>query len=256
MKSPLQKTVKRLFALSGNCCAFPNCDSPLVEESGTVTGEIAHIKAGAENGPRFDPGQSDEERHSFENLMLLCARHHTIIDSEVDLYHVALLSEMKRTHEKKGIVEIDPKNQLVAESLIQKYQRLIIINSGGNVAIGSPGAIQADTINFKTSKSQVKISPPVGSIGNNPDMSSYVEYLINKYQDLQKQHKEKEGKYKYIAIYNGIRREFGSKWQVLPEQRFGTLCTYLCRRIDNTRVGRIRKKRGQKTYHSYEDHGV
>ena len=125
MKSPLQKTVKRLFALSGNRCAFPNCDSPLVEESGTVTGEIAHIKAGAENGPRFDPEQSDEERHSFENLMLLCARHHTVIDSEIDQYDVALLSGMKRTHEKKGIVEIDPKNQLVAESLIQKYQRLM-----------------------------------------------------------------------------------------------------------------------------------
>lgn len=87
-------------------------------------------------------------------------------------------------------------------------------------------------------------------------MSSYVDYLINKYQDFQKQDKEKEGKYKYMAIYNGIRREFGSKWQVLSEERFEAFCTYLCRRIDNTRVGRIRKKRGQKTYHSYEEHGM
>lgn len=256
MKSPAQKTVKRLFALSGNCCAFPNCDSPLVEESGTVTGRIAHIKSPSENGPRFDPKQSDRERHSFENLMLLCGRHHTIIDSEVEQYPAALLSEMKRAHEKKGIVEINPGDEAIAQSFIQQYQNVVVTNSGGNVAIGSPGAIQAGTINLKTSKRQVRFSPPAGSVGNDPYMSSYIEYLIGKYKDLQKQDKEKEGTYKYAAIYNAIKREFGSKWQVLPEERFETLCAYLCRRIDNTRVGRIRKKRGQKTYHSYEEHGV
>ena len=94
----------------------------------------------------------------------------------------------------------------------------------------------------------------MGSIGNTPNMSSYIEYLIGKYQDFQKQHKEKEGRYKYIALYNGIKREFGSKWQVLPEEKFEHLRIYLCRRIDNTKVGRIRKKRGQKNYHSYEEH--
>ena len=256
MKSPAQKTVKHLFAVSGNRCAFPNCDSPLVEESGTVTGEIAHIRAVSENGPRFDPKQSDEERYSFDNLMLLCGRHHTIIDSEVAQYPVALLLEIKHTHEKNGVVEINPGDGTIAQSLIQKYQNVVIINSGGNVAIGSPGTIQARTVNLKTSKRQIKFSPPTGSVGNDPNMSSYIEYLIGKYQDLQKQDKEKENKYKYMAIYTGVKREFGSKWQVLPQQQFEPLCTYLCRRIDNTRVGRIRKKRGQKTYHSYEEHGV
>lgn len=256
MKSPAQKTVKRLFAVSGNRCAFPNCDSPLVEETGTVTGEIAHIRAVSENGPRFDSGQLDEERHSFENLMLLCGRHHTIIDSEVDQYTVALLLEMKHAHEKKNAAEINPGDGVIAQFLIQKYQKVVIINSGGNVALSSPGTIQAGTVNLNTSKRQIKLSPPAGSVGNDPYMSSYIEYLIGKYKDLQKQDKEKESTYKYMAIYNAIKREFGSKWQVLPEQQFTHLCTYLCRRIDNTRVGRIRKKRGQKTYHSYTEHGT
>ena len=256
MKSPTQKTVKHLFAVSGNHCAFPNCDSPLVEETGTVTGEIAHIRAASENGPRFDPRQSDEERHSFDNLMLLCGRHHTIIDSEIDQYPVALLLEMKHTHEKKSVVEINPEDGAIAQSLVQKYQNVVLINSGGNVAIGSPGTIQARTVNLNTSKRQIKLSPPAGSVGNDPYMSSYIEYLIDKYKDLQKQDKDKEGTYKYMAIYNALKREFGSKWQVLPEQQFELLCTYLCRRIDNTRVGRIRKKRGQKTYHSYTEHGA
>ena len=162
MKSPIQKTVKRLFAMSGNRCAFPNCNSPLVEESGTVTGEIAHIKAVSENGPRFDPIQSEEERHSFENLMLLCGRHHTIIDSEVEQYPVEVLLRIKHTHEEKGVVEINPGDGVIADSLIQRYRNVVIINSGGNLAIDSPGSIQANTVNLRTSSNRIKFSPPNG----------------------------------------------------------------------------------------------
>ena len=257
MKSPTQKTIKRLFSVSGNRCAFPNCESPLVEESGTVTGEIAHIKAASENGPRFDPNQSDEDRHSFKNLMLLCGRHHTIIDSEVERYSVACLSEMKNLHEKKSGIEINPRDEGVASFFLQKYHiNLEITNSDIKFMINSPEAIQANTVNLQTQKKQIKILPPSGSIGNNPDMSSYIEYLVEKYKDFQKQDKEKEGKFKYIAIYNAMRRKFGSKWQVLPERQFVPLCELLKGRINNTRIGRIRKKRGQKNYHSYEEHGV
>lgn len=257
MKSPTQRTIKRLFSVSGNRCAFPNCESPLVEESGTVTGEIAHIKAASENGPRFDPKQSEEDRHSFKNLMLLCGRHHTIIDSEVERYSVARLSEMKYLHEKKSSVEINPRDEGVAKSFLQNYHiNLAITNSDVKLMIDSPDAIQANTVNLQTQKKQIKILPPSGSIGNDPGMSSYIEYLIRKYQDFQKQDKEKEGKFKYIAIHNAMKRQFGSKWQILPEQQFVPLCEFLKRRIDNTRIGRIRRKRRQKIYHPYEEHGV
>ena len=254
MKSPTQKTIKHLFSVSGNRCAFPNCESPLVEESGTVTGEISHIKAVSENGPRFDPKQSDEDRHSFKNLILLCGRHHTIIDSEIEHYSVAILSEMKHLHEKKTIIEINPKDEEVAKSFINNYINLAITNSEVKLMIDSPEAIQANTVNLQTLKKQIKILPPPGSIGNDPDMSSYIEYLIGKYQDFQKQDKEKEGRFKYMAIHNAMRREFGSKWQVLPERQFVPLCEFLKRRIENTQIGRIRRKRRQKIYHSYEEH--
>ena len=87
-------------------------------------------------------------------------------------------------------------------------------------------------------------------------MASYIEYLIGKYQDYQKQHKEKEGNFKYIAIYNAIMREFGSKWQTLPNFQFDSLRDFLCGRIDRTRVGRIRKKRNQMNYHPYSEHNL
>src|SRR4051794_10381539 len=104
MKASL-KIMKRLFALSGNSCAFPNC-SALIAENETITGVICHIKAARRGGPRYDPEQTEEERHSFSNLILLCARHSKIIDSEPQQYPVSRLLEMKRNHEPKGTVEI------------------------------------------------------------------------------------------------------------------------------------------------------
>lgn len=254
MTTPALQTIKRLFAVSRNQCAFPGCVTPLVEESGTVTGEIAHIKAASPNGPRYDRRQTEEERQGFENLLLLCSRHHTVIDSETDKYSVERLVKFKRNHELPAAVEITPSIAAVAQSLLAKYQCLIINNVSGQVAVHSPGVIQAGTINIKSSKHKVNIAPPAGSIANNIRMRSYIEYLISKYQEYQKQDADKEGRYKYMALYNGVKKEFGARWQILSETDFDHLVSYLKMRIDNTKVGRIRKKRNQKRYHEFSDH--
>ncbi len=99
MAEPTEKTIKRLFALSGNICAYPRCQLPIVESAGTIIGEICHIKARHAGGPRFDLAQSEEDRHAFNNLILLCRNHHKVIDSEPDLYTVDALAEMKLIHE-------------------------------------------------------------------------------------------------------------------------------------------------------------
>ncbi len=254
MNAPTQKTIKRLFAVSRNQCAFPGCEIPLVEDSGTVTGEIAHIKGVSANGPRFDPKQTDEKRHSFDNLMLLCGRHHRVIDGEVEKYSVACLLKMKHEHESQELVSISSKVEPVANALLQQYKNLIIAEAGSKVAVHSPGAIQTDVLNIKPPRTQVKILPPDGSIGNDPYMSSYIAYLIKKYQEYQKNEREK-GRYKYMAIYKAIEREFGSRWQLLPKEKFSSLIALLCRRVDNTRIARIRKKQDEKNYHSFEEHG-
>lgn len=256
MASPSLKTIKRLHAISGNKCAFPECQNPIVEESGTVTGEIAHICAASPNGPRYNHSQSEEERHGFDNLVLLCSRHHTIVDSEVDKYPVTYLLEIKRNHEVKGIVEISPATNNAASKILQQYEQLIILNEGGNIALNSPGVIQAQTINFKSSKKSVQYAPPNDSIGSSASLASYIEYLINKYQDYQKQDSSKEGRRKYTLIYNAIKRKFGCKWQTIPASSFESLVQLLKSRIDNSKVGRIRKARGQKRYHSFKEHNT
>ena len=113
LSSPRQKTVKRLFAVSGNLCYFPNCGTPLVdEESGTVTGEICHIKGKKQGSPRYDPKQSDEEIHSFDNLLLMCPLHHKVIDDDPNSYKISRLEDIKKSHEQSNIGVEEPNDNI------------------------------------------------------------------------------------------------------------------------------------------------
>ena len=259
MPEPTSKTIKKLFAVSRNQCAYPGCQVPLVEVNGTVTGEICHIKAANPEGPRYDVSQGEEERHSFGNLILLCSRHHRIIDNDVDAYPPDTLLRMKREHEEFGIAEIGPFEVRGAERLLERYRTLIIQNRGGQVVLNSPGAIQAKTIekiNITTKRQRPKFLPPDDAIASDLRMKTYAKYLIDRYNEFQKADKEKTDRYKYIAIYNAVKREFGCKWDEVPKNRFQELVSLLQRRIDNTILGRIKKKQGTNRYHSFEEHLV
>lgn len=253
MSSPKLSTIKRLYAVSHNQCTFPGCRTPLVESSGTVTGEIAHIKAASKEGPRYDSLQTEEQRHAYDNLILLCGRHHKLIDTEHEKYTVEKLFSFKNKA-LGDIIELTPYTTTVAQSLLEHYQNLSISNNSGQIAINSPGAVQGKNVNIKVTKQKISLLPPDGAIANNLEMSSYIEYLISKYNDFQKLDLTKEGRYKYIAIFNAIKREFGSKWQLVPSTQFNKLSEYLTRRIDNTKAGRIRKKNSEKNYHSFAEH--
>ncbi len=98
--SPERNAIKKLFALSGNECAFPKCNNKIVDlEYGTVVGEIAHIKGRHKLAARYDPSQTESERNAFGNLILLCPEHHKIIDSNPEKFTVERLTKMKHDHE-------------------------------------------------------------------------------------------------------------------------------------------------------------
>jgi hypothetical protein len=93
--------VKGLFAYSGNQCAIPTCQNQLVDVSGTILGNIAHICAASPGGARYDTNMTEAERHSASNLLILCSACHDIIDdpkNEKD-YPAPLLRKYKKQHE-------------------------------------------------------------------------------------------------------------------------------------------------------------
>ena len=98
-KSPKPNTLRALFAKSGNVCAFPGCNQELVTNDNLYVGEVCHIEAAEPKGPRFNSESDDDERRSFENLLLMCHAHHRRVDTDLATYSVDRLRQMKADHE-------------------------------------------------------------------------------------------------------------------------------------------------------------
>ena len=99
---PTPKVINRLYALSGNQCAFPDCGVKLVSSTGNENiADVSHIEAAEKGGPRYNPNSNDTERRSFKNLILLCKNHNKVIDDNPNKYTVNVLRQMKRNHEDK-----------------------------------------------------------------------------------------------------------------------------------------------------------
>lgn len=99
-------TIKILFATSMNICAKPGCNQPIIEEKteksdAAVIGNIAHIYAFSEDGPRGRNGLNDNQINGPDNLILLCPNHHTIVDTQHESYPAQMLLEWKRDHARR-----------------------------------------------------------------------------------------------------------------------------------------------------------
>lgn len=140
--SPTPATVKNLFALSGNQCAFPGCSSPIVDSNKKIIGQICHIEAANEGGERYNPNQTDEERRSFENLILLCANHH-IVTNDTEVYSVEALKMMKNNHESEFAYDTQQSvDEETIDKLISKHSHSLYFspnNTGSGTQIVSYG---------------------------------------------------------------------------------------------------------------------
>jgi hypothetical protein len=161
MNAPSERDVKILLARSMNHCAYPNCSSLIVQPTGTITGEICHIKARSKKWPRYDETQTDEQRHAYENLILLCRNHHKIVDAEPEKYTVELLKEIKQMQEKHGGVELTQDDVLLVRKLMDSYLQIHAEEDAQSI-INSPNANQVN----KSTKSRKTIRQTVIGDGN------------------------------------------------------------------------------------------
>lgn len=251
MAEPSEKTIRRLFALSGNICAFPGCSLPMVESAGTITGEICHIKAKNKDGPRYDEAQTDEQRHAFENLILLCRRHHKVVDSEPQVYSSDALREIKQIHERVAGRPEQATDGFFAKILLNDLRRVSVVNNTGNVAINSPGAVQAQTVSVRTTRRSVTVNAPPGTIGADQRASRYVQHLIKRYNEFASADKTRRTKFSFGALSSNIETRFGATWKLLPITQFDAVCQYLQERIEKTILAKINRSKGIPSYSSY-----
>lgn len=145
-KEPSRPTVKRLFALSGNSCAFPKCSTPLVDpKSGSIVGEICHIKGEKPGAARYDGAQTPEQRHGFNNLILLCNVHHKIVDDDDTAYTVDRLLQMKMQQESRHTGP-SPVDEATAERFITMAITNCTVRGSVIASNGQTGGQTAHTI--------------------------------------------------------------------------------------------------------------
>lgn len=97
--APSPKTLKVLFARSGNRCAFPSCREHLITKEDVVLADICHIRSPRKDGPRYDRAFPAEKLHAPCNLVLFCCNHHRLIDSLPANYTSEKLLIIKKEHE-------------------------------------------------------------------------------------------------------------------------------------------------------------
>ncbi|MDR1747874.1 MAG: hypothetical protein LBR47_02310 [Spirochaetaceae bacterium] len=183
-KKPNEGTIKRLYALSGNRCAFPNCDVKFADrENDTNLSEICHIEAAEQGGVRYNSHSNDTDRKSFGNLILLCPNHHTEVDnpSNASKYTVEVLRKMKKAHEVK----------MLKPELIQKNPAILndIIKLIGEKLFGEQ---TNETQNAPNSQEKIKFNNVIRYKYIIEEYSAYQGKLNKIYEEIEKQGSNKK----------------------------------------------------------------
>jgi len=124
------KELKKLWGLAAGKCSHPECEIDCImfldSDNPTVIGEMAHIIAEKPDGPR---GVEIGGENVYENLILLCPTHHTIIDkAPKDKFPVELLLSWKSDHENKIKELLRAKRYPSSKEMAHAIKRLLIMN--------------------------------------------------------------------------------------------------------------------------------
>lgn len=102
---PSELTIRMLCANAAGICEFEGCNEYVFQDNLTLRkfnqSNVAHIVASSSDGPRGDHKRSYELSDKISNLMLMCPKHHKMIDDAVSDYPEDRLIKMKMKHEER-----------------------------------------------------------------------------------------------------------------------------------------------------------
>lgn len=118
--NPSSETKLRLFADSAGHCNRPECQRYLFSDPTIADyhiGEMAHLIAASNIGPRADNEYHATSKADYENLILLCPSCHTEIDKAPEVFSAEIIRTWKVTHKSRilkaiGIPKFDERNDL------------------------------------------------------------------------------------------------------------------------------------------------
>lgn len=170
-------TVIKLWVRAGGRCEFNGCNENLLVDSLTLNeanySNIGHIIAYSKDGPRGNDPLPLAQRNDIENLMLLCTKHHKMIDTKAleKRYPKELLQQYKNNHEKRirQLTGIQPGNKTLVIRMKSKIN-------------GEPVQIALDQI-----KSAIHPRYPIDEEGLEIDFTSLPDEEGTSYWDIGKQ---------------------------------------------------------------------
>lgn len=193
-RSYTDQTLKKLFALSGNECACPECIEVMVNGETDVFGEICHIRGLESTSKRHDEEWLPQDLNDYKNLIVLCPNHHTKADQNPGTYSIEYLEKMKHDHEIKFETNPFTVNEKTLNALQIHYtQNQSNINESDGVQNNiQSGSIEKLTINnfldldklgqLLFENNYPRILSDVSKIAKESAMK-YVQTLVNKAND-------------------------------------------------------------------------
>ncbi len=272
-------TMKRLFGMSRNQCAMPDCKSPIIIGD-TVVGEICHIRARRKAGPRFDASLAAEQRDEFPNLILLCGTCHTLVDASPDKCTAEWLQAVKQSHERQtqGPLELSQADVRQAMLILAKHDAKTpkrkqatgdntvrgntqASASHGGVAVAIAGPNQGNISIRMPAPKPSGPNYPANSIGADANMTNYIEYLCDRYVKFMRPI-EPDEKCSWAKLGKHIKTKFRLKKRTrnhLSAERFSDLVDFLVNeKLALTPVGRKHLREGTKLCRTFQEfrHGA
>jgi hypothetical protein len=225
---------KVLFAKSGNVCAFPGCTEKLttptsVSDEDLNISNVAHIVSKKGRGPRTDYPLPMEQRDLEANLICMCAKHHTEIDTEWHYYTVERLRQMKLDHERMT----DEAITRAAEERTSAFTP-VLTNETVYASLLPVSRMPTHIYTTPTGLSEAEAKKRIIYHNGNPEMCPFVVHdtKLICFQNLF----VKDGPFKDI-VQRGVKRHRFNEWMSDEEKR--RLCMQLLNRTLNKITGRI-----------------
>lgn len=193
----------QLWVKAGGRCQYSGCNIPLWLDELTIgqmnAGYIAHIVADSPNGPRGDSVRSPKLANDIANLMLLCGKHHKLVDvDQVENHPEDLLIKMKDEHESRVQILTGINNNKKTEVVL--YQS----NIGPNqIRISQADAYRAVIPDFYPSREKCIQLGSVNSENRDHD-ADFWQYEI---KSLRRQFNERikpnlsDGSFQHISLF-------------------------------------------------------
>jgi len=269
-----ESTMKRLFGMSRNQCAMPDCKGQIIIGD-VVVGEICHIRARRKGGPRFDACLTTKQKNEFQNLVLLCGTCHKLVDSSPDEYTAEWLQAVKKAHEHqtpepvelsqadaqramlilaKHIAQTAKPKSSLGDTFVQGTTQASALHGG--VAVSIAGSNQGNISIRMPAPKPAGPNYPANSIGADANMTNYIEYLCDLYVKFMRPIEPDENS-SWAKLGKHIKTKFHLKKRTrnhLSAERFWDLVIFLVEeKLPLTPVGRKHLREGKKLCRTFEE---